>query len=73
MAMEILPWGSALSRQKGLHENAPMDISVTEFRAQCLELIRQVECGGTPHAPNRALRSGTPAMDDPARFRSAAR
>lgn len=23
-----------------------MDISVTEFRAQCLELIRQVECGG---------------------------
>ena len=23
-----------------------MDISVTEFRAQCLELIRQVESGG---------------------------
>ena len=23
-----------------------MDISVTRFRAQCLELIRQVECGG---------------------------
>ena len=23
-----------------------MDISVTQFRAQCLELIRQVEAGG---------------------------
>jgi antitoxin (DNA-binding transcriptional repressor) of toxin-antitoxin stability system len=25
-----------------------MDISVTEFRAQCLELIRRVERGGDP-------------------------
>lgn len=25
-----------------------MDISVTEFKAQCLELIRQVEHGGEP-------------------------
>lgn len=25
-----------------------MDISVTEFRAHCLELIRQVEAGGEP-------------------------
>lgn len=63
-----------------------MDISVTEFRAQCLELIRQVESGGevvgiTRHGklvarlipPDRALHSGTSAMDEPARFRSAAR
>lgn len=25
-----------------------MDISVTQFRASCLELIRQVEAGGEP-------------------------
>ena len=25
-----------------------MDISVTTFRAQCLELIRQIEAGGEP-------------------------
>lgn len=30
-----------------------MDISVTEFRAQCLELIRQVERGGEAVAITR--------------------
>lgn len=30
-----------------------MDISVTQFRARCLELIRQVETGGEPVAIKR--------------------
>ena len=28
--------------------NSKMDISVTEFKARCLELIREVEKGGEP-------------------------
>ena len=63
-----------------------MDISVTEFRAQCLELIRQVESGGevveiTRHGklvarltpPSARSAQSPPAMDVPARFRCAAR
>ena len=49
-----------------------MDISVTQFRASCLELIRQVEAGGGPIDIKRRGRvvarlARPPATGEPAR------
>ncbi len=56
-----------------------MDISVTEFRAHCLELIRQVEAGGEVvdiKGHGRLVARLTPAVsspNDPPRAREALR
>lgn len=44
--------------------DAEMDISVTDFRARCLDLIRQVEKGGAPVTIKR--RGKTVARLEPA-------
>jgi antitoxin (DNA-binding transcriptional repressor) of toxin-antitoxin stability system len=50
-----------VTAQKG-HQADLMAISVTQFRAHCLELIRQVEAGGEEVQISRI---GVPPADHP--------